>query len=205
MAREGLQGGMWIGLNSVFLHKRYIHSHSFYLSGSLHKFLNLCVLGLKNGHHNSPQPFCSCCIFVNSSFPNLWANGRLTFLGTSWYVVSVWDPQMVRDQKKFGNHWFTVRLQFVINLSNAMTQQFSHSIASTTCWGCALEQVEIFCLLPPCHLQNLNVSHYASARVGEILPASALQTSNLQTPHCFRPKPVPATENHKKVSSMLVP
>jgi len=74
----------------------------------------------------------------------------LTFLGTSWYVVSVWDPQMVRDQKKFGNHWFTVRLQFVINLSNAMTQQFSHSIASTTCWGCALEQVEIFCLLPPC-------------------------------------------------------
>jgi len=30
--------------------------------------------------------------------------GTLTFPGTRWYVLTVRDPQMVRDQKKFGNH-----------------------------------------------------------------------------------------------------
>jgi len=30
--------------------------------------------------------------------------GALTFPGTRWYVLTVRDPQMVRDQKKFGNH-----------------------------------------------------------------------------------------------------
>jgi len=30
--------------------------------------------------------------------------GTLSFPETTWYVVTVWDPQMVRDQKKFGNH-----------------------------------------------------------------------------------------------------
>jgi len=29
----------------------------------------------------------------------------LTFLGTRWYVMTVRDTQMVRDQKKFENHW----------------------------------------------------------------------------------------------------
>jgi len=28
----------------------------------------------------------------------------LTFPGTRWYVLTVRGPQMVRDQKKFGNH-----------------------------------------------------------------------------------------------------
>jgi len=27
-----------------------------------------------------------------------------TFPGTRWYVLTAWDPQMVRNQKKFGNH-----------------------------------------------------------------------------------------------------
>jgi len=31
----------------------------------------------------------------------------LTFPGTRRYVVTVRDPQMLRDQEKFGNHWFT--------------------------------------------------------------------------------------------------
>jgi len=31
--------------------------------------------------------------------------GRLSFPGARWYVVTVWVPQMVRDEKKFGNHW----------------------------------------------------------------------------------------------------
>ena len=33
--------------------------------------------------------------------------GTLTFPETRWYVVTVRDPQMVRAQKKFGNHCFT--------------------------------------------------------------------------------------------------
>ena len=32
--------------------------------------------------------------------------GTLTFSGSRWYVLTSQDPQMVRDQKKFGNHWF---------------------------------------------------------------------------------------------------
>jgi len=32
--------------------------------------------------------------------------GTLTFPGTRWYVLTVRDPQMVRSQKKFGNHCF---------------------------------------------------------------------------------------------------
>jgi len=32
--------------------------------------------------------------------------GTLTFPGTRWYVMTVRDPKMVRDQKKFGNHCF---------------------------------------------------------------------------------------------------
>ena len=43
VVREGLQGGTRISLLSVFVHKKYIHSWSFYLSGSVNKFLNFCV------------------------------------------------------------------------------------------------------------------------------------------------------------------
>jgi len=34
--------------------------------------------------------------------------GTLTFPGLKWYVLTVRDPQMVRNQKKFGNHWFSI-------------------------------------------------------------------------------------------------
>jgi len=43
VVREGLQGGMLMGLLFVFLHKKYIHTYRFYLSGSVIKFLNFCV------------------------------------------------------------------------------------------------------------------------------------------------------------------
>jgi len=33
----------------------------------------------------------------------------LTFPGTRWYVLKIRHPQMVRDQKKFRNHWLTQR------------------------------------------------------------------------------------------------
>ena len=32
--------------------------------------------------------------------------GALTFPGLRWYVMTVRHTQMVRDQKKFENHWF---------------------------------------------------------------------------------------------------
>jgi len=32
--------------------------------------------------------------------------GTLTFPGTRWYVLTARDPQMVCDQKKFGNHCY---------------------------------------------------------------------------------------------------
>ena len=46
MVREGLQGGARLDLLSVFLHKIYIHSYNFYLSGFVNKFLNFCVAHL---------------------------------------------------------------------------------------------------------------------------------------------------------------
>ena len=41
--RESLQSGTRIGLLSIFLHKKCIHSHSFYLSGPVKKSLKFCV------------------------------------------------------------------------------------------------------------------------------------------------------------------
>jgi len=35
--------------------------------------------------------------------------GSLSSPGTRWYVVTVRKPQMVRDQKKFGNHCVYMR------------------------------------------------------------------------------------------------
>ena len=43
VVREDLQGGTRRGLLLVFLHKKYIHSCSYYLSVCVNKFLNFCV------------------------------------------------------------------------------------------------------------------------------------------------------------------
>jgi len=56
----------------VFVRKKYVHSYSFYLLGSVDKLINFCVLSLlvfKNDHYNFSQPFCSCRICVYSGFP----------------------------------------------------------------------------------------------------------------------------------------
>jgi len=34
--------------------------------------------------------------------------GRLSFPGARWYVMTARVPQMVCDEKKFGNYWFSV-------------------------------------------------------------------------------------------------
>jgi len=62
-----------------FFTEKYSHSYRFYLSGSVNKFLNFCVAHFpcwfqKNGHNTFSQPFSSCCICVNSGFPNFSSN-----------------------------------------------------------------------------------------------------------------------------------
>ena len=112
MVREDLQGGTRRGLLSVFLYKKYIHSCSFYLSGSVNKFLNFCVayfsccfliMAIKISHSHFVHVGC-VSILVFQTFDRM-IFGTLTFPGTRWYVMKVRDTQMVRDQKKFENHW----------------------------------------------------------------------------------------------------
>ena len=59
-----------------FFTKKYIHTYIFYLSVSVNKFLCslLPLLVSKNGRNTFSQPFSSCCICVNSGFPNFWSN-----------------------------------------------------------------------------------------------------------------------------------
>ena len=111
VVREGLQGGTRIDLLSVLLHKKYIDSCRFYLSGSVNKFLNFCVgyfpccvlkIAIKISHsHFVHVAFASILVF--QTFDRI-IFGTLTFPGTRWYVMTVRDPQMVRDQKKFENY-----------------------------------------------------------------------------------------------------
>jgi len=59
----------------------------------------------KYDHHNFSQTFCSRCIFCQFllNFDRM-IFATLSLPVTMWYVVAVWDPEMVRDQKKLGNH-----------------------------------------------------------------------------------------------------
>ena len=112
VVREDLQGGTRRGLLSVFLHKKYIHSCSFYLSGSVNKFLNFCVAyfpccflktAIKISHsHFVHVAFVSILVF--QTFDRL-IFSTSTFSGTRWYMMTVRDTQMVRDQQRFENHW----------------------------------------------------------------------------------------------------
>jgi len=95
-----------------FSSQKYIHSCSFYLSGSVNKFLNFCVayfpccfleMAIQISHsHFAHVAFVSILVF--QTFDRM-IFGTLTFPGTRWYVMTVRDTQMVRDQKKFENHW----------------------------------------------------------------------------------------------------
>jgi len=42
--------------------------------------------------------------------------GRLSFPGTRRYVLTVQDPQVVRDQKKFGKHRLTVLKAYILTI-----------------------------------------------------------------------------------------
>jgi len=111
VVRKDLQGGTRRDLLSVFLLTKYIHSCSFYLLGSVNKFLKFCVvyfpccflkMAIKISHsHFVHVAFVSILVFQTFDWMIF---GTLTFRGTRWYVMTVWDTQMVRDQKKFENH-----------------------------------------------------------------------------------------------------
>jgi len=72
-------------------HKIYIHCYSSYLLGLVNKFLNFCVACfpcwfLKIAIYDFSQPFSSCCICVNSGFPNFSSND-VSHIGFSWNKV----------------------------------------------------------------------------------------------------------------------
>jgi len=52
--------------------------------------------------------------------------GRLSFPETRSYVVIVQDPQIVRDQKKFGNHCF-----ITINMSVIASRRLCSDVSSS--------------------------------------------------------------------------
>jgi len=100
------------GLPPVFLKKNiYIHNSSFYLSGSVNKLINFCVayfpcwflkMSITTSHsHFVHVAFVSILVF--QTFDQV-VFGRLILPGKRWYVVTVQDPQMVRDEIKFGKH-----------------------------------------------------------------------------------------------------
>ena len=111
VVREGLQGDTRTDLVFVFLHKKYIHSYNFYRSGSVNKFLNFSVacflcwflkMAIILSHsHFLHVAFVSILVF--QTFDRM-IFSTLTFPGTRWYVLTVRDPQIIRYQKKFGNH-----------------------------------------------------------------------------------------------------
>ena len=131
VVREDLPGGTRRGLLSVFLHKKYIHSCSFCLSGSVNKLLNFCVAyfpccflktAIKFSHsHFVHVAFVSILVF--QTFGRM-IFGTLTFPGTWWYVMTVRDTQMVRDQKKFENHCL---------VETNLFQLFTHPLHSEWC------------------------------------------------------------------------
>ena len=55
------------------------------------------------------QQFCSCRNCFQTFDQMIF--GTLTFPGTRWQVLTVRDPQMVRDQNKFGKHWLNASIK----------------------------------------------------------------------------------------------
>jgi len=90
--------------------QKFIYSYVFYLSGSVDKFLNFCVLPVLvfkmviiiSHSHYLHVAFVSILVF--QTFDRM-IFGKLSFPGTRWYEVTVLVPQMIRVEKTFGNYW----------------------------------------------------------------------------------------------------
>jgi len=135
VVREGFQDGARIGL--LFLDKNCIQSYNFYSLDSVNKFLNFCVLPLCcwlwKWLQKFSHPFLSC--------PNCFQTldrmifGTLTFPGTRWYVLTVWEPQMVPDQKKFGNHWLNANKK-LLTACQPWNHDNHHPCMGLSCYRC---------------------------------------------------------------------
>ena len=105
VVRENLQGGTRRGLLSVFLHKKYIHSCSFCLSGSVNKFLNFCVayfpccfleMAIKISHSH----------FVHVAFVSILVSRLLI----EWYLAHWLFLEQGGTWWQYGSHkWCVIR------------------------------------------------------------------------------------------------
>jgi len=128
-----LQGGGRIGL--LFLHK-IIFTAIIFIDRIL--LINSWVFvyfpcWLWKWPQKFSQPLCSCrnCF---QTFDQI-IFGTLSFTGTRWYVLAVRDPQMVRDQKKFGNHWLNANKK-LLTACQPWNHDNHHPCMGFRCYRC---------------------------------------------------------------------
>jgi len=100
VVREGLQGGARIELLSIFPNKycKYIHSYDFCLLDSVNKFLTFGAAYFSfwflemaiTFSHSHFLHVAFVAILVFQTFDRI-IFGKLTFLGTRWYVLTLLD------------------------------------------------------------------------------------------------------------------
>jgi len=110
VVREGFQGGTRIGLLSVFLDKKNIFTAIIFTNRVLlinfGIFVYLLTLKIATNSHTHFFQVEILSILVFQTFDRM-IFGILSFPGTRWCVLTVRDPHIVRDQKKFGGTtWF---------------------------------------------------------------------------------------------------
>jgi len=129
----GFQDGARIGL--LFLDKNCIHSYNFYSLDSVNKFLNFCVLTLL------ALKMATKILTRISSCWNCFQTldrmifGTLIFPGTRWYLLTAREPQMVHDQKKFGNHWLNANKK-LLTACQPWNHDNHHPCMGLSCYRC---------------------------------------------------------------------
>ena len=113
----------------------------FCLLVSVNKFLNFCAayfrcLFLKMATILSHSHFLHVAfapILVFQTFDRM-IFGTLTFAGTTWFVLTVRDQQIERDQKKFGNCWCKVitPTRKAVDFKHASQWQRTHKYHEST-------------------------------------------------------------------------
>jgi len=122
-----------------FFIKKYIHSYKFYLSGFVNKYQNFCLAYFPSWFlkmaiilsHSNFLHVAFVSIMVFQTFDRM-IFGTLTFPGTRWYVLTVRDPQMVRSQKKFGNHCFKSMNSSLVQSAEELWDRQGN--AAENCW-----------------------------------------------------------------------
>jgi len=115
--------------------------------GFVNKFLNFCAAYFLSWFlkmaiilsHSHFLHVAFVLIMVFQTFDRM-IFGTLTVPGTRWNVLTVRDPQMVRNQKKFGNHchkenkFFKTKNFVFIFALNFSANKTKLSITTTTCF-----------------------------------------------------------------------